>query len=321
MPSATPIAIVDSPLAIGGLVLIVVGLLMVDLFLFARGREPTTKEAIVWSIGWFVLSLLVALPILALDGSTAAVEYTTVYLIERTLSLDNLFVFLLLFAYFAVPVEHRTRLLFWGIVLALILRGIAIMLGVELIEQFDWVLYVLGVLLLFLAYRMLKGSHEDVDPEKNLVVRATKRVFPVTTKMDGPRLFIKEDGHRKATPVFLAFVSLGAADVAFAIDSIPAAFAITTDSFIIWTANAFALMGLRALFVLVEILIEKFRFMDETLAIVLGLVGVKLLIEEWVHVSPVASLAIVLSAFAVGIGLSLKYPEEPGDGGGKAKAA
>lgn len=308
-----PVAIVDSPAAIGGLVVIVIGLLMVDLFLFARGREPETKEAILWSIGWFVLSLAVALPMYALDGSDAAVEYTTVYLIERTLSLDNLFVFLLLFAYFAVPVVHRTRLLFWGIALALILRGIAIIVGVELIEQFDWILYVLGALLLVLAYRMLRGTHEEMDPEKNLVVRATRRVFPVTTKQDGPHFFIVENGKRMATPAFLAFMSLGAADVAFAIDSIPAAFAITTDSFIIWTANAFALMGLRALFVLVEILIEKFRFMDETLAIVLGLVGVKLLIEEWVHLSPVASLSIVLAAFTIGIGASLRWPGSEAD--------
>jgi tellurite resistance protein TerC len=311
-----PLAFADSPLAIGGLVAIVAALLLVDLLLFARGREPTTKEAILWSIGWLIVSLLVALPIMWLDSSSAAIEYTTVYLIERTLSLDNLFVFLLLFGYFAVPPEHRTRLLFWGIVLALILRGIAIMVGVELIEQFSWILYVLGALLLVLAWRMLKGGHEDMDPEDNLVVRATKRVFPVTTKFDGPRFFIREeDGHRKATPVFLAFVSLGAADVAFAIDSIPAAFAITTDSFVIWTANAFALMGLRALFVLVEILIARFRFMDETLAVVLGLVGLKLLVAEWVHLSPVASLAIVLAAFAVGIGLSLAYPEEPANSG------
>ncbi|HWI22612.1 MAG TPA: TerC/Alx family metal homeostasis membrane protein [Baekduia sp.] len=303
-----PLAVVDSPLAIGGLILVVVAMLLIDLFLFARGREPGTKEAIAWSVGWLVLSLLVALPIMALDGTESAVEYTTVYLIERTLSLDNLFVFLLLFGYFAVPVQHRSRLLFWGIVLALVLRGIAIIVGVQLIEQFDWILYVLGALLLLLAWRMLTGGDHEIDPEKNLIVRGTKRVFPVTTKMDGPRLFITEDGKRRATPVFLAFVSLGAADVAFAIDSIPAAFAITTDSFVIWTANAFALMGLRALFVLVEILIARFRYMDETLAIVLGLVGVKLLLADLVHLSPVASLAIVLAAFAIGIGASLANP-------------
>src|SRR5687767_2751101 len=135
-----PFAVVDSPFAIAGLLVVVVALLLVDLLVFARNRQPGFREAGVWSIGWLVLSLLIALPILALDGRTAATEYTTIYLIERTLSLDNLFVFLLLFSYFNVPAEHRTRLLFWGIVLALILRGIAILVGVELIERFEWVL-------------------------------------------------------------------------------------------------------------------------------------------------------------------------------------
>jgi len=304
-------AVVDSPLAIGGLLAVVVGLLLLDLLVFARNRQPSLREAAIWSVGWLLLSLLVAFPILALDGRDAAVEYTTVYLIERTLSLDNLFVFLLLFAYFNVPLEHRARLLFWGIVLALILRGIAILVGVELIERFEWVLYVLGATLLVLAWRMLQGSHENIDPERNLVVRATRRVLPVTATMDGPRFFVVEDGRRKATPIMLAFISLGAADIAFAVDSIPAAFAISTDSFVIWTANAFALMGLRALFVLVEELIERFRFLDETLAVILGLVGVKLLLDDVVHLSPAASLGIVGVCFAVGIGLSLWLPAKP----------
>ena len=308
-----PLAIVDSPVVIAALLVVVVALLLVDLMVFARNRMPSFKEAAFWSIGWFLLSLLVALPILALDGEEAAVQYTTVYLIERTLSLDNLFVFLLLFAYFNVPVEHRTRLLFWGIVLALILRGIAILAGVELIERFEWVLYILGATLLLLAWRMLQGSHENIDPEHNLVVRATRRVLPVTARMEGPRFFLTEDGRRKATPVLLAFVSLGTADIAFAVDSIPAAFAITTDSFVIWTANAFALMGLRALFVLVEELIARFRYLDETLAVILGLVGVKLLIAEVVHVSAGISLAIVAICFAVGIGLSLRAPAATAD--------
>ncbi|HYF27126.1 MAG TPA: TerC/Alx family metal homeostasis membrane protein [Baekduia sp.] len=299
------LAVVDSPLAIGGLLVVVVALLLVDLLLFARNRQPSFREAAIWSIGWFLLSLAMALPILALDGSTSAVEYTTVYLIERTLSLDNLFVFLLLFGYFAVPHEHRSTLLFWGIVLALVLRGIAILVGVELIDRFHWILYVLGALLLVLAYRMLKGGHEDVHPEDNVVVKATQRIFPVTPTMEGGRFFITENGKRYATPVFLAFVSLGSADIAFAIDSIPAAFAISTDSFVIWSANAFALMGLRALFVLVEELIKRFRYLDETLAIVLGIVGVKILIEDVVHLSPAASLGIVLSCFAVGITASV----------------
>lgn len=298
-------AVVDSPFAIGGLLVVVVAFLLVDLLVFARNRQPSFREAVAWSIGWFLLSLAVAFPILALDGSQAAVEYTTVYLIERTLSLDNLFVFLLLFGYFAVPQEHRSKLLFWGIVLALVLRGIAIIVGVELIDRFHWVLYVLGVLLLVLAYRMLKGGHEDVDPEKNFVVKATRRVFPVTTTFHGGSFFIRENGKRMATPIFLAFVSIGAADIAFAVDSIPAAFAISTDSFVIWSANAFALMGLRALFVLVEELIKRFRYLDETLAVVLGLVGLKILLEDVVHLSPAASLAMVLGSFAIGITASV----------------
>jgi tellurite resistance protein TerC len=301
-----PLAVVDSPFAIAGLIAVVVAMLLVDLLVFARNREPSFREAAIWSIGWFTVSLLVAFPMLALDGSESAVEYTTVYLIERTLSLDNLFVFLLLFGYFAVPPADRSKLLFYGIVLALILRGIAILVGVELIERFEWVLYVLGATLLLLAYRMLKGGHEDVDPEKNFVIKVTRKVVPVTTKHEGGKFFTVENGKRYATPVFLCFISLGAADIAFAIDSIPAAFAISEDSFVIWSANAFALMGLRALFVLVRELIEKFRYLDETLAVVLGIVGLKILLEPVIHLSPVASLGIVIACFAIGIGASIR---------------
>jgi tellurite resistance protein TerC len=299
-------AVVEGPGPIAGLVAVIIGLLLVDLLLFARGSEPSFRKAAIWSVGWFVLSLLVVLPIIALDSTEAGVEYTTVYLIERTLSLDNLFVFLLLFSYFGVPVEHRAKLLFWGIVLALLMRGVAILAGVELLDRFHWLIYVLGVMLLLLAWRMLRSDHAEADPGQSIVVRALRKVLPVTDTPRGAKLLIREKGRLMATPALLAFVSLGFADVAFAIDSIPAAFAITNDSFVIWTANAFALMGMRALFVLVEGLIERFRYMDVTLAVVLGLVGVKLLIEDLVHVDAVTSLAVVLLAFAIGIGLSLR---------------
>jgi tellurite resistance protein TerC len=288
------------------LIVVVIGLLLVDLMVFARGRHPEFREAVQWSVGWFLLSLLVALPLLWLDGRDAAIEYTTVYLIERTLSLDNLFVFLLLFAYFGVPVKDRTRLLFWGIVLALILRGFAILVGVELLERFEWLIYVLGLMLIALAWRMLRSGAEHNDPGDSVVVKTMERLLPVTEDQEDGKFFLHRQGKWMATPALLAFVSLGMADIAFAIDSIPAAFAITDDTFVIWAANAFALMGLRALFVLVEGLIERFRYMDATLAIVLGLVGVKLLITHWVHVSAPVSLAVVLTAFAVGIGMSLR---------------
>jgi tellurite resistance protein TerC len=283
------LAIIEGPGPILGAVAVIVVLLMVDLLWFARGREPGFREAAYWSVGWFVLSLAIALPIGAIDGSEAAVNYTTVYLIERTLSLDNLFVFLLIFGYFAIPSEQRPKLLFWGIVIALVLRGAAILAGVELLERFHALTYVLGGLLIVLAWRMLRGGHEDADPGQSIVVKAVRRVVPA------------------ASAGLLALVSMGFADVAFAIDSIPAAFAITTDSFVIWTANAFALMGMRALFVLVEGLIERFRYLDETLAVVLALVGIKLILEaaDVVHVSAVGSLGIVALCFAVGIGASV----------------
>jgi tellurite resistance protein TerC len=276
-------------------------LLTVDFGFFARGREPSFREGLAWSLGWLALSLLAALVVLALENGDAAINYTTVYLIERSLSLDNLFVFLLLFTYFGVPAEHRPRLLFFGIVAALVLRAAAILGGVALIERFHFVLYVLGASLLVLAYRMLRGVTEELDPDRNLVVRAVRRVVPVTHGLRGGRLVVREGGRRQVTPLFLCFAMLGTADLAFAIDSIPAAFAITREAVIVWMGNAFALLGLRALFVLVEGLVIRFRYLDETIALILGLVAVKLLVEGLVKVGPVVSLGIVVVAFTTGI--------------------
>jgi tellurite resistance protein TerC len=290
--------------------------LWLDLHFFARGREPSFREGVIWSIGWLVVSLLAAVVLLVLEGSERAINYTTVYLIERSLSLDNLFVFLLLFAYFSTPVELRARLLFWGIVFALALRGAAILGGVALIEQFDWVIYILGALLIVLAWRILQGVEEGADPDKNFIVRAVRRIFPVTSDYRGKHWFVREDGKLHSTPLFLCLAAIVASDIAFAIDSIPAAFAITRDEFVIWMGNVFALLGLRALFVLVEGLIRRFRYLDETIAVVLALVGVKLLIEHWVKIGPVASLLIVLVAFAVGMTASIVGDKrEERDGG------
>jgi tellurite resistance protein TerC len=280
-------------------------LLAVDLKFFARGREPDFREAVIWSIGWLVLSLLVGLLVLVTRDGEDAVLYTTVYLIERSLSLDNLFVFLLLFAYFGVPLEHRPRLLFWGIVAALLLRGAFILGGIALIEQFHAVVYVLGAALLVLAYRIFQGVDEGVDPDRNLMVRLVRRVYPVTGEFRGKHWFVKEEGKRFATPLFLCLAAIVFADIAFAIDSIPAAFAITRDPFLIWMGNVFALLGLRALFVLVEGLIARFRYLDETIAVVLGVVGVKLLIEDVVKIGPVVSLVIIAVLFTIGIVASL----------------
>jgi tellurite resistance protein TerC len=286
-------------------VIAVVALLLVDLKLFARGREPSFGEAVRWSIGWLALSLLVALGVLAVENGDAAVNYITVYLIERSLSLDNLFVFLLLFGYFAVPPAQRARLLFWGIVAALAVRGVAILGGVALIERFHFVIYVLGAGLLVLAYRMLRGVAQHIDPDRNLFVRVVRRLMPVTSGYREHRWFVREGSVRQATPLLLAFVSVVVADIAFAIDSIPAAFAITTDALVIWLGNAFALLGLRALFVLVEGLRRRFRYLDQTIASVLSLVAVKLLLQDVVEIGAPASLGLVAAAFAIGITASL----------------
>src|SRR5919199_3414340 len=314
------LAVVSDPLTIAGLIAIVVALLLVDLLLFARGREPTFRESVVWSLGWLVLGLAVALPLWAIDNGDGAINYVTVYLIERTLSLDNLFVFLLIFGAFGVPQEHRGKLLFWGIALALVMRGLAILVGVELIERFHWVVYVLGATLLYLAWRILRGAHEDMDPGQGRTARVVRRVLPVGEHYHGARFFVREGGRRVATPMLLALAGVVAADIAFAVDSIPAAFAITTDAFAIWEANAFALMGLRALFALVEGLVRRFRYLDETIAVVLGLVGVKLLIEDLYKVGPVLSLMLVLVAFAVGIGLSVLGDRRDPEGAAERRA-
>ena len=300
-----PLAIVDSPLVIGGLIAVVIALLLVDLLVFARGREPTFRESVAWSIGWFVLGLAVTLPLLAIDNSDGAINYVTVYLIERTLSLDNLFVFLLIFGAFTVPQAHRGRLLFFGIVLALVMRGFAILVGVQLIEQFHFVIYILGATLLILAWKILRGGAHENDPGDSRAVKAVRRVMPVSEHFEDAHFFTRQGGRRAATPMLLALVGVVAADIAFAVDSIPAAFAITTDTFAIWAANAFALLGLRALFSLVEELIARFRYLDQTIAIVLGIVGLKLLIEDLYKVGPIASLAIVILAFAIGITASV----------------
>jgi tellurite resistance protein TerC len=275
--------------------------LAVDLKLFARGREPSFGEGVAWSLGWLVVALAAAPVVWLLSGADDAVTYTTIYFVERSLSLDNLFVFLLLFSYFAVPEQHRANLLFWGIVAALALRGAAILGGVALIERFHFVVYVLGALLLLLAWRILKGVEEGVDPDRNVMVRAVRRIFPVAERFDGRHWFTKVDGVRHATPIFVCLAAIVAADIAFAIDSIPAAFAITRESVLIWMGNIFALLGLRALFVLVEGLIRRFRYLDQTIAVVLALVAVKLLLEDAYKVGHVQSLIVIAIAFAIGM--------------------
>jgi len=306
----------STTIEIGSLVAVIAIASLVDLKFFGRRGTPSFREAAWWSVGWLVLALLAALVIWADRGDDDAILYTTVYLIERSLSLDNVFVFLLLFTYFQVSPEHRPRLIILGIIFALALRGLAIIGGIELLERFDFLIYVLGAGLLILAARLFRGIEEGVDVERNLMIRGVRKIFPVETAEHGGRWFTHHDGKIHTTPIFLCFVGLIFTDIVFAIDSIPAAFAITRDSFIIWTGNVFALLGLRALIILVDKLIERFRYLDQTIAVVLGVIAVKLVLEEAhvIEIGPLPSLGIVAGIFAFGITLSVVH-EDPDDGG------
>ena len=300
----------------GGTVAIEIGLLAatiiiasyVDLHLFGRrSGQPSFRSAVIWSIGWIALALVAGVVIAITKGTADATTYLTVYVIERSLSIDNVFVFLLLFTYFSIDPEYRARLIIWGVIAALLLRGAAILGGVELLEQFDFLIYVLGVGLLILAIRVGAGIGENIHPDKNLMVRGIRRFFPVKSEGFGGKYFAREEGTLYTTPIFLCLVALIFTDLIFAIDSIPAAFAITRDAFIIWTANVFALLGLRALIIVVERLLQRFRYLDETIAVVLGVIAIKLITEEagLVHISPGLSLAIVVGIFVIGIVASL----------------
>jgi tellurite resistance protein TerC len=281
---------------------VVVGL-GVELRMFAPGRTPRRGEAIVWSIGWLVLACAVATGI-ALTGGPVG-EWATVYLIERSLSLDNIFLFSLLLSYFLVPPEYRGRVIAIGIAGALLLRVVAIVAGVALIESVEAVIYGFGALLVYVAYRTFRGGPEAADPAANPALRVIRRILPITSDLRGSRLVVREGGRLVGTPLLLVVMAIVVADIAFAVDSIPAAFAVTRDAVVIWTSNAFALLGLGSLLALVDILVRRLRYLDKTIALVLAFVGVKILAEDVVHVSDLGSLGVIGGLLAGGTVASL----------------
>jgi tellurite resistance protein TerC len=271
--------------------------------LFAPSRAPRRKEAIVWSTGWLLLAVVVAAVIALTDGPAG--EWTTVYLIERSLSLDNVFLFSLLLTFFLVPPELRGRVIALAIAGALVLRGVAIVAGVALIESLEVVIYAFGVLLVYVAYRTFRGAAEESDPAANPILRFMQRIIPTTTEFRGRRLLIRDGGRLYGTPLLLVVVAIIIADIAFAVDSIPAAFAVTRDPVVIWTANAFALLGLGSLLALVDILVRRFRYLGKTIALILAFVGMKILAADLVEIGDFGSLAIIAILIAGGIIASL----------------
>jgi tellurite resistance protein TerC len=293
---------VELALAPAAALAVLVGL-GVELRLFAASRTPSRGEAIAWSTGWLLLAVAVSVGI-ALTGGPSG-EWTTVYLIERSLSLDNVFLFSLLLAYFLVPRELRGRVIVIGIAGALVLRGVAIAGGLALVESAEAVVYAFGVLLIYVAYRTFRGAAEQADPDANPALRLVRRIIPTTDDFRGRRLFVREGGRLYGTPLLLVVVAIIAADIAFAVDSIPAAFAVTRDPIVIWTANAFALLGLGSLLALVDILVRRFRYVDKTIALILAFVGLKILAADVVHISDLGSLAVIAVLLAGGVIASL----------------
>jgi tellurite resistance protein TerC len=272
---------------------------------FAPHREPSEREAVVWSLGWLALAAIATSVVYALSGPGDAADFSAVYVIERSLSLDNVFLWLLVLGYFQIPDELRATVILWGIAAALVLRAGAILGGVALIDALHAFVYVFGAALLYVAYRVLRGSSADFDPQRAPFVRAIRGLLPLTQEYRGGHLVVRGEGHIEGTPLLLAVSAVVFADIAFAIDSIPAALAVTRDPLVIWAANAFALVGLVAFLALVDDLVRRFRYIDETIGLVLAFVGAKLLLEDVVSIGDLATLAVIIGALVLGIAASL----------------
>lgn len=246
------------------------------------------------------------------QGGPAAGEYYAGYLIEKSLSVDNVFVWAVLFSYFAVPPQYQFRVLFWGVFGALVLRGIFIFAGVALLEAFDWLLYVFGAFLVFTAFKIARHSGSEVHPEKNPVLRLVRRVVPTTNNYDGQKMFTLENGRRLATPLFTVLVLVEATDVVFAVDSVPAILAVSREPFIVFTANAFAILGLRALYFLLAGMAGRFRYLNIGLGVVLGFVGIKMLLANVYHLPVAISLVVIATILTVAIWASIRADKRDG---------
>lgn len=275
----------------------------IDLLAHRGDGADTRRSALIWSGIWIAAALAFNAFVWVQFGAVAGEQFLAAYLLEKSLSVDNLFLFLVIFAQLKIPPSEQRRVLTLGILGALITRCLFIVLGAAAIQRWHEITYVFGALLVFTAVKLLRTKEDPDEVPRSLLW--LERHLPWTRELDGHKFFTRVRGRLVATPLLIALVAIEATDVVFAIDSIPAAFAITREGFLIWMGNVFALLGLRALFVLVEGLIARFRYLDETIAVVLGVVGVKLLIEDWVHIGPVGSLAIIGVLFAIGIGASL----------------
>jgi tellurite resistance protein TerC len=299
-------------------VVMIVAFLVLDLGVFHRRPHAISiKEAMAWTVFWVVLAMVFNGFVYLLyehhwldfgtsmrqelGGGEAAIKFFTAYLVEKSLSIDNIFVIAMIFAYFGVPLAYQHRVLFWGILGALVLRGAMIAAGAALIAKFSWTVYLFGGLLLLTAAKLLVTRHDNLEPERNFLVRWARKMFPVSKEFDDNRFFTVVDGKRAITPLFLALIVVESSDVVFAVDSIPAVFAITRDAFIVFTSNVFAILGLRSLYFAVAGLIARFRFLKMSLVFLLAFVGVKMILAHHHPIPTVVSLAVILGILGVGV--------------------
>jgi tellurite resistance protein TerC len=290
-----------------GFTIFVLGMLALDLGVFHRSAHAVSlKEAGMWSAVWITLALVFNAIVYAFLGPEVGLQFLTGYLIEKSLSVDNIFVFVLVFSYFSVPAIYQHRVLFWGIFGALVMRAVLIATGAALIERFHWIIYIFGAFLVFTGIRMAFHKDEELHPEDNPVVKLFKRFMPVVPEYHGQRFFVRHLGKLAATPLFVVLLLVESTDLVFALDSIPAIFAITTDPFIVYTSNVFAILGLRALYFLLAGVMDKFRYLKIGLSVVLVFVGVKMLVEA-IHIEiPITySLGVIATVITTSVLASL----------------
>ncbi|MCI3151237.1 TerC family protein [Streptomyces werraensis] len=297
-------------------VAIVVASLAIDLFAHRSAHVIEFREAAAWSAGWIGLAVLFGGVVFLVVGTDAGVEYTTAWLLEKSLSVDNLFVFALIFSYFQVPRAYQHRVLFLGVLGALVFRGLFLAAGVAVVSRFTAVLFVFAAILFWSTYKILKGEDESFDPGKSVAVRLLRKVIPVQDEYAGPHFFVKEAGKRVATPLLAVVAAIEAADLVFAVDSVPAVLAVSSDVFIVYTSNAFAILGLRALYFMLAGLLDRFHYLSVGLALILGFIGVKLVLQathETVstavpEIPSLVSLAVIVVVLAVSITVSVLRP-------------
>jgi TerC family integral membrane protein len=293
---------------------VIVSLLLFDLLVLHReAKVLSTRRAAAESAVWIACGLGFALVIFAWFGAAATGEYVSGYLIEESLSIDNVFVWALIMGYFLVPPKYQHRVLFWGIFGALILRAVFIFAGIAVIERFDWVLYIFGAFLIYTAAKLVFSDNDHVDPSESRFLKLVRRVVPSTEELDGQKLFTMQNGRRLATPLFSVLLLVEATDVMFAVDSVPAVLAVSHEQFIVFSSNAFAILGLRALYFLIADMHDRFKYLQEGLAIILAFVGVKMLIHHWYYIPTWLSLTVIAIVLIASIGFSLKAERNEAD--------